>query len=77
MRSPFPILALIALLSIYGEAGARELVPARFCLPQTSRFTKCIDGKIASCTRSRNVKCKSHENCALTGQICDLPFLLR
>lgn len=73
----FPILALIALLLAASAAQAGELILARLCLPQTSRFTKCIGGRIASCTRSRNVKCKTHERCAPTGQSCDLPFLLR
>lgn len=77
MMRALPILASIAFLSAACAAGAHEARLARLCLPQTSRFTKCVDGKIANCTRSRNVKCKKHERCVATQQSCDLPALLR
>jgi hypothetical protein len=58
-------------------AGAAGLLRVGFCLPGSTRFTTCIDGKIAECTRSRNVKCKTRQSCRLTEQPCEVPVLPR
>ena len=75
--STLRILTLIMLLPAASVADTRVLVLAGLCLPQTTRFTKCIDGKIAECTRSRNVKCKTRQTCTQAQQACDLPALIR
>ncbi|MFY9640939.1 MAG: hypothetical protein WCD20_16840 [Rhodomicrobium sp.] len=76
MRSAFLILTLIALFPPRA-ADAQEVALAGLCLPQTTRFTKCIDGKVAECTRSRNIRCKTRQRCAETQTTCDLPALIR
>ncbi len=77
MISTLRILILILLVPAPRPADASEVVLARLCLPQTTRFTKCMDGKIAECTRSRNVKCKTRQTCTQTQQACELPALIR
>ncbi len=56
-------------------ASESGLVRIGFCLPLTVRFTKCIDGRIADCVRSRGFTCKTRLSCVPGPQICGLPDL--
>src|SRR5215469_10628547 len=69
--------ALLLAAASGAQASAGELIRAGFCLPGSTRFTKCIDGKIAECTRSRNVKCKTRQTCRPTQEHCKMPVLPR
>jgi hypothetical protein len=73
------ILAAAALLAAANAvpASTAGLIRAGFCLPGSTRFTKCIDGKLAECTRWRNVKCKTRQVCRPTEQSCEMPLLPR
>ena len=77
MRSlQVPIVAAALLLPALAVVSAHPAF-AGVCLPNSTRFTKCIDGKAAQCTRSRNIRCKTREKCIQTEQPCDLPALIR
>jgi hypothetical protein len=77
MKSAPKLLTFALLFPAVMAAGAFDPVLAGVCLPNSMRFTKCIDGKAAQCTRSRNIKCKTREKCIQTEQPCDLPALIR
>jgi hypothetical protein len=77
MTSTLRILIVTALLPAALAAAATRPAHAGICLPNSTRYTKCVDGKTADCTRSRNIKCKTREKCVQTGQACDLPPLMR
>jgi hypothetical protein len=79
MKTTFRILTVTVLLpaAIAPAAHASGLILAGICLPLTSRFTKCIDGKVAECIRTRNVRCKTKLSCTPTQQSCDIPGLTR
>jgi hypothetical protein len=53
-------------------ANPNQLSRVRFCMPHATRFTKCIENKVAECTRSRGINCKTRRTCVVTSQICDL-----
>ncbi len=78
MKSVYGILALAMLLAavMAPAAEAGETVLAGFCMPLTSRFTKCIDGKVAECVRTRSMTCKTRETCKPADARCDLPALM-
>src|ERR1700730_1701312 len=40
-------------------ANPNQLSRVRFCMPHATRFTKCIENKVAECTRSRGINCKT------------------
>jgi hypothetical protein len=44
---------------------------AAVCLPNSTRYTKCVDGAIFDCTKSRSIKCKRREECKRTDKTCD------
>jgi hypothetical protein len=72
MRSRLPILIAGAALSAALAFAAASPACARgVCLPNSTRYFKCVDGKLADCTKSRNVRCKTYETCKETGQPCD------
>ena len=73
MKCTLGILAAAMLLPapVAPAAPAGDLVFAGFCLPLTSRFTKCIDGKIAECIRQRGFNCKNRQSCTPTKESCD------
>ncbi len=77
MQSALRILTVTVLLAAAFAAATVHPALAGVCLPDSTRFTKCIGGKAAECTRSRDIKCKKRENCVQTGQSCDLPALSR
>ncbi|MGO9174315.1 MAG: hypothetical protein ACLP7P_20450 [Rhodomicrobium sp.] len=79
MKSTFRILCATLLLpaAIAPAAHASGLILAGICLPLTSRYTKCVDGKVAECIRTRNVTCKTKLSCTPTQQSCDLPAVAR
>jgi hypothetical protein len=72
MKSRLQILFAGAALSAVLAACAASPASARgVCLPNSTRYYKCTDGKLADCTKSRNVRCKTYESCKPTGQPCD------
>jgi hypothetical protein len=77
MKSAMRLLAFVLLFQAIMASGAFDPALAGVCLPNSTRFTKCVDGKAAQCTRSRNIKCKTREKCIQTEQPCDLPALIR
>lgn len=77
MKSVLKLLTLALLFPAAMATGAFDPALAGVCLPNSTRFTKCIDGKVAQCTRSRNIKCKTREKCTQTEKPCDLPALIR
>ena len=77
MTSTLRILIVTALLPAAFAAAAIRPAHAGVCLPNSTRYTKCVDGKAADCTRSRSIRCKTREKCVQTGQACDLPPLMR
>ncbi len=79
MKRKLQILAAAILLpaAMAPAAEAGEFVLAGICMPLTSRFTKCIDGKIAECVRTRSMTCKTRLTCTPTSQSCDLPAFMK
>ena len=71
------VLTVAALLPAVLATIAGRAAFAGVCLPNSTRFTKCVDGKAADCTRSRNIRCKTREKCVQTQQSCDLPLPIR
>jgi hypothetical protein len=69
--------AILLAAAFVVPASADGLTRAAFCLPGSTRFTKCIDGKLAECTRWRNVKCKTRQAGRPTEQSCEMPLLPR
>ncbi len=69
--------ALLLVPAFRQAVTASGLVRIGFCLPLTMRFTKCIDGRIADCTRSRGFNCKTRLSCVPGPRICGLPDLRR
>jgi hypothetical protein len=69
--------AMLLVAAFAVPAGAAGLLHVGFCLPGSTLFMRCIDGKLAECTRSRNVKCKTRQSCRPTEQACELPVLRR
>src|SRR5258706_13585702 len=68
-----PILTLTVLQTAsVAAANPNQLSRVRFCMPHATRFTKCIENKVAECTRSRGINCKTRRTCVVTSQICDL-----
>jgi hypothetical protein len=65
-------LRVLAVAILLGAFAPRA---AGICLPTSTRFTKCVDGKVADCTRSRDFKCKTRLNCTPTEQPCEMPLL--
>jgi hypothetical protein len=76
-KSPVFAATMLLAAAFAIPAGAGGLVRIGFCLPGSTRFTKCIDGKLAECTRSRNVKCKTRQSCRPTEQSCEAMVLPR
>jgi hypothetical protein len=72
-----PKLLPAALLLAVAATGASLTALAGVCLPNSKTYTKCIDGRIAQCSRSRNIKCKTRERCTQTEQTCDPRSLVR
>ena len=77
MRRALQVLTVAVFLPPVLSDGTVYPALAGLCLPNSTRYTKCIDGKVADCTRSRNVKCKTREQCKQTEQPCTLPQLIR
>ncbi len=77
MKSAVKLLTFALLFPAVMATGAFDPALAGVCLPNSTRFTKCIDGKAAQCTRSRNIRCKTREKCIQTEQPCDLPAMIR
>jgi hypothetical protein len=77
MKSALKLLTFALLFPAAMAMGAFDPALAGVCLPNSTRFTKCIDGKAAQCTRSRNIRCKTREKCVQTEQPCDLPAMIR
>jgi hypothetical protein len=55
--------------------AAGDVMLAGICMPLTSRFTKCIEGKVSECVRRRTLKCKTKETCTPTQESCDLTLI--
>ena len=53
MKSALKLLTFALLFAAAMAMGAFDPALAGVCLPNSTRFTKCIDGKAAQCTRSR------------------------
>lgn len=77
MKSVLKLLTLALLFPAIIAVADLHPALAGVCLPNSTRFTKCIDGKAAQCTRSRNIKCKTREKCTQTEKPCNLPALIR
>ncbi len=74
MGSGVRVLMLTVLM--HAAFGASEPANA-LCLPSTTRFTKCIDGKVSECTRERGLSCKKKFSCRVTGDTCSLSDVVR
>jgi hypothetical protein len=78
MKSWFHIFAAGAILAADLAASCVSPASARgVCLPNSTRYFKCVDGKIADCTKARNIGCKTREKCTRTEQPCDPAALIR
>ncbi|MGA7325062.1 MAG: hypothetical protein WBX25_11395 [Rhodomicrobium sp.] len=66
------ISAAMALMLVLAPAQANELVLIGICMPLTTRYSKCVENKVAQCTRSRGVNCKTKTRCTATSEPCDV-----